>query len=48
MVKEKEKGGYAHMGSLQLLNTLKAKSMLKTPQHKGLMHVEALEYGKAT
>ena len=46
--KEKEKEGYAHMGSLQLLNTLKAKSMPKMPQHKGLMHVEALEYGKAT
>ncbi|KAL6324348.1 hypothetical protein AAG906_012952 [Vitis piasezkii] len=48
MVKEKEKEGYAHMESLQLLNTLKAKSMPKMPQHKGLMHVEALEYGKAT
>ncbi|RVX00151.1 hypothetical protein CK203_026595 [Vitis vinifera] len=36
------------MGSLQLLNALKAKPMPKTPQSKGLMYVEALVNGKAT
>ena len=36
------------MGSLQLLNTLKAKLVPKTPQNKGLMYVEALVNGKAT
>ena len=30
------------MGSLQLLNALKAKPVPKTPQSKGLMYVEAL------
>ena len=33
---------------MQLLNALKAKSMPKTPQSKGLMYVEALVNGKAT
>ena len=36
------------MGSLQLLNALKAKLMPKTPQSKGLMYVETLVNGKAT
>ena len=45
---EKEKEGDAHMGSLQLLNALKAKPVPKTPQSKRSMYVEALENGKAT
>ena len=45
---EKEKEGDAHMGSLQLLNTLKAKMVLKMPQRKMSMYVEALVNGKAT
>ena len=36
------------MGSLQLLNALKAKPMPKMPQSKGLMYVEAFVNGKAT
>ena len=36
------------MGSLQLLNALKAKPVPKTPQSKRLMYVEALINGKAT
>ncbi|RVW77954.1 Retrovirus-related Pol polyprotein from transposon 17.6 [Vitis vinifera] len=36
------------MGSLQLLNSLKAKLMPKTPQRKWLMYVEALVNGKTT
>ena len=46
--KEKEKEGDAHMGSLQLLNALKAKPVPKTPQSKRSMYVEALVNGKAT
>ena len=45
---EKEKEGDAHVGSLQLLNALKAKPVPKTPQSKRSMYVEALENGKAT
>ena len=48
MIKEKEKEGDAHMGSLQLLTALKVMSMLKTPQNKGLIYVEGLVNGKAT
>ncbi|RVW29622.1 hypothetical protein CK203_100961 [Vitis vinifera] len=48
MIEEKEKEGDAQVGSLQLLNALKAKPMPKTPQIKGLMYVEALVNGKAT
>ncbi|KAL6320381.1 hypothetical protein AAG906_007078 [Vitis piasezkii] len=40
--------GNARVGSLQLLNALKAKLVPKTPQSKGLMYVEALVNGKAT
>ena len=40
--------GNAHVGSLQLLNALKAKLVPKTPQSKGLMYVEVLVNGKAT
>ena len=36
------------MGSLQLLNSLKAKPVPRTPQSKGLMYVKALINGKAT
>ena len=48
MIGEKEKEGDAHVGSLQLLNAIKAKPVPKTPQSKGLMYVEALVNGKAT
>ncbi|RVX07653.1 hypothetical protein CK203_021959 [Vitis vinifera] len=48
MIEEKEQEGDAQVGSLQLLNALKAKPMPKTPQRKGLMYVEALVNGKAT
>ncbi|RVW96756.1 hypothetical protein CK203_026068 [Vitis vinifera] len=48
MIEEKEQEGDAKVGSLQLLNALKAKPMPKTPQSKGLMYVEALVNGKAT
>ena len=48
MIEEKEQEGDAKVGSLQLLNTLKAKSMFKTPQSKRLMYVEALVNEKAT
>ena len=48
MLKEKEKEGNAHVGSLQLLNALKAKLVPKTPQSKGLMYVEALVNGMDT
>ena len=46
MIEENEKEGDAHVGSLQLLNALKAKPIPKTPQSKGLMYVEALINGK--
>ena len=36
------------MGSLQLLNALKAKPVPRTPQSKELMYVKALIKGKAT
>ncbi|RVW59633.1 Transposon Ty3-G Gag-Pol polyprotein [Vitis vinifera] len=48
MIKEKENEGDAQVGSLQLLNALKAKPIPKTPQSKGLMYVEAIVNGKAT
>ena len=48
MILEKEKKGDAHVGSLQLLNALKAKLVPKTAQSKGLMYVEALVNEKAT
>ena len=48
MIEEKEKEDDAHVGLLQLLNALKAKSVPKTPLSKGLMYVEALVNGKAT
>ena len=48
MIEEKEKEGDAHVGSLQLLNILKAKPMPKTPQRKWLIYVEALLNRKAT
>ena len=36
-----QEGDDTHMGSMQLLNTLKAKQAKKQPQSKGLMYVEA-------
>ena len=48
MIEEKEKEDNAHVGSLQLLNTLKAKLVPTTPQSRGLMCVEALVNGNAT
>ena len=47
MIEENEQEDDAKVGSLQLLNALKAKPMPKTPQSKGLMYVEALVNGKA-
>ncbi|KAL6349714.1 hypothetical protein AAG906_041121 [Vitis piasezkii] len=38
MIEENEKKGDAHVGSLQLLNTIKAKPVPKMPQSKGLMY----------
>ena len=46
MIEEKENEGEAQVGSLQLLNALKAKPIPKTPQNKGLMYVEALVNGR--
>ena len=46
MIEEKENEGNAQVGSLQLLNALKAKPIPKTPQSKGLMYVEAVVNGK--
>lgn len=48
MIKEDEKDGNTHVGSMQLLNALKVKSMPKASQSKGLMYVEALMNGKPT
>ena len=48
MIEEKEQEGDVKVGSLQLLNALKAKLMPRTPQSKGLMYVEALVNGKTT
>ena len=48
MIEEKEKEDNAHVGSLQLLNTLKAKLVPTMPQSRGLMYVEALVNGNAT
>ena len=36
-----QEGDNTHMGSMQLLNALKAKQTKKQPQSKGLMYVEA-------
>ncbi|RVW89574.1 hypothetical protein CK203_043558 [Vitis vinifera] len=48
MIEKNDKKGDAHVGSLQLLNALKAKPVPKTPQSKGLMYVKALANGKTT
>ena len=48
MIEENEKEGDAHVGSLQLLNALKVKSVPKMPQSKGLIYIEAFVNGKAT
>ena len=48
MIEEKEKEGDAHVGSLQLLNPLKAKLVLKMPKIKWQMYVEALINRKTT
>ncbi|KAL6319676.1 hypothetical protein AAG906_026735 [Vitis piasezkii] len=48
MIEEKEKEGDAHVGSLQLLNSLKAKPVPMTPQNKGLMYVKDFINGKTT
>ena len=48
MIEENKKEGDAHVGSLQLLNALKAKPVPKLSQSKGLVYVEALVNGKAT
>ena len=48
MIEEKKKEGEAHVGLLQLLNILKAKSVPKVPQSKGLTYVEAFVNEKAT
>ena len=48
MIEKKKNEGDAQVGSLQLLNALKAKPIPKTPQSKGLIYVEALVNGKAT
>ena len=48
MIEENEKEGDAHVGSLQLLNALKAKPVPKMPQSKRPMYVKALINGKAT
>ena len=47
MIEEKEESN-AHVGSLQLLNALKAKSVPKMPQNKGLMYVKTFVNGKGT
>ena len=36
-----QEGDDTHMGSMQLLNSLKIKQAKKQPQSKGLMYVEA-------
>ena len=48
MIEENEKKSDAQVGSLQLLNTLEANPMPKTPQSKELMYVEALVNKKGT
>ena len=48
MIKEKEKKGDVHVRSMQLLNTIKAKSVPEAPQSKGSMYLEALVNGKPT
>ena len=44
----KQEGDDTHMGSIQLLNALKAKQAKKQPQSKGLMYVEAKVNGMST
>ena len=46
--RETEREGDAHMGSMQLLNTLKAKQAKEQPQRTGLMYVEAKVNGMST
>ncbi|RVW70687.1 hypothetical protein CK203_062025 [Vitis vinifera] len=48
MIEENEKKSDAQVGLLQLLNTLEANPMPKTPQSKELMYVEALVNKKGT
>ena len=43
-----QEGDDTHMGSMQLLNALKAKQAKKPPQSKGLMYVEANVNGMST
>ena len=43
-----QEGDDAHMGSMQLLNALKAKQAKELPQRKGLMYVEAKVNGMST
>ena len=43
-----QEGDDTHMGSMQLLNALKAKQAKKQPQSKGLMYVEAKVNGMST
>ena len=43
-----QEGDDTHMGSMQLLNSLKAKQAKKQPQSKGLMYVEAKVNGMST
>ena len=43
-----QEGDDTHMGSMQLLNALKAKQAKKQPQSKGLMYVEANMNGMST
>ena len=44
----KQEGDDTHIGSMHLLNALKAKPAKKQPQSKGLMHVEAKVNGMST
>ena len=46
--RETEQEGDAHMGSMQLLNALRAKHAKELPQSKGLMYVEAKVNGIST
>ena len=46
--RETEQEGDAHMGSMQLLNALKAKQAKELPQSKGLVYVDANVNGMIT
>lgn len=48
IIKEKEKEDNAHVGLMQLLNTLKAKLVQNKSCNKRLIYVEALVNGKPT